>query len=84
VTAGYPDAATPSLKVVPTVPVEVTAESVTIGAWLITKLVERVRVPDPVVAVMVIGKDPVCVGVPATRPLLVSVTPVGSEPVVRE
>ena len=65
-------------------PVEVTVESVAIGAWLITKLVERFKVPDPVVAVIVIGKDPLCVGVPAIAPLLDSATPVGREPEVRE
>ena len=41
-------------------------------------------VPNPLLAVIVIGKLPDCVGVPLNRPALVSVTPLGRVSVVEK
>ena len=55
-------------------------ESTGVGAWLIVIVVLRSRVPDPVVALMVMGNAPVAVGVPLRLPLEDNEIPVGRVP----
>ena len=79
--AGKPEAVTVKVPAVPSVKVVSAAEVITGAASTVRVKAWVAGVPTPLLAVRVIGKVPLAVGVPESTPAVDRVTPVGSVPV---